>query len=88
MSTFRALLDNDKKMVEYWSKQTTWKGENIDYTSTKIYKVTVSKNTIIAEGSLGGISIAPYFRFKLKATVYANGTISFVLSFCKHINIF
>ena len=80
MSSFRALTDNDKRMAEYWAKQTTWKGENIDYTSTKIYKVTVNKNTIIAEGSLGGISIAPYFKFKLKTTVYANGRISYALT--------
>ena len=80
MSSFRALTDNDKRMSEYWSKQTTWKGENIDYTSTKIYKVTVNKNTIIAEGSLGGISIAPYFRFKLKTTVYVDGRISYSLT--------
>ena len=80
LSSFRALTDNDKRMAEYWSKQTTWKGENIDYTSTKVYKVSVNKNTITAECSIGGISISPYFRYKLKATVYANGTISYALS--------
>lgn len=80
MSSFRALTDNDKRMAEFWAKQTTWRGENIDFTSTKIYNVTINKNTIIAEGSLGGISIMPYFRFKLKTTVYANGRISYALT--------
>ena len=80
MSSFRALTDNDKKMAELWSKQTTWRGENIDVHMTNIYKVSISKNTIIAEGSLGGISIMPYFKFKLKTTIYANGTIAYSLT--------
>ena len=80
MSSFRALTDNDKKMAELWSKQTTWRGENIDVHMTNIYKVSISKNTIIAEGSLGGISIMPYFKFKLKTIIYANGTIAYSLT--------
>lgn len=80
LSTFRALTDNDKRMAELWAKMNEWRGENLDYTTTKVYSVSVSKNTITAECSLGGISRLPYFNYKLKATVYANGTISYSLN--------
>ena len=80
LSSFRALTDNDKRMAELWAKLTEWKGENLDYTTTKVYRVSVNKNVITAECSLGGISRIPYFNYKLKTTVYADGTISFALS--------
>lgn len=80
LSTFRALTDNDKRMADLWAKLTEWKGENLDYTTTKVYNVSVSKNTITAECSLGGISRLPYFRYKLKTTVYSNGKISYSLT--------
>ncbi|MBQ7352824.1 MAG: glycoside hydrolase family 2 [Clostridia bacterium] len=80
LSTFRALTDNDKRMHDLWIKVTEWKGENIDYTTTKVYDVSVNKNTITAECSLGGISRLPYFNYKLKATIYSNGTISYALT--------
>ena len=80
LSSFRALTDNDKRMADLWAKLTEWKGENLDYTTTKVYNVTVNKNTITAECSLSGISRLPYFRYKLKTTVYSNGTISYALS--------
>ncbi len=79
LSAFRALTDNDKRMANFWAKLDEWQGENLDYTTTKTYKVSVNKNTIIAECSLGGISRMPYFNYKLKITVYANGTISYAL---------
>ena len=79
LSTMRALTDNDKRMAFRWTKKDEWTGENIDYTFTNIYKVNVNGNSIIAEGSLGGISRLPYFRYKLKVSIFANGKIVYNL---------
>ncbi|MBO5287706.1 MAG: glycoside hydrolase family 2 [Clostridia bacterium] len=80
LSAFRATTDNDKRMLCFWTKQDEWRGENLDYTSTKVYGVKVSGNTITADCSLGGISRLPFFRFKTKVTIYDNGKISYSLT--------
>ena len=79
LSAFRATTDNDKRMLQYWAKLDEWQGENLDVQFTNVYGVKVSGNTIIADTSIGGISRLPFFRFKTKVSVYANGSISYSL---------
>ena len=79
LSAFRATMDNDRHMINSWTKVDVWHGENLDYQFTNVYDVKVINDTIVATASIGGISRLPFFKYKLKLRVYENGKISYSL---------
>lgn len=75
LSVFRATIDNERKIWDYWINMTTWKGENIDQTFSKVYDTSFEKGRITVNGSLAGISRKPLLKHTLTYAVYKNGTV-------------
>ena len=75
LSTFRAPLDNDRRVRKYWVQQPDGVSENMDKQFVKIYSVEVSGNKIITKGSLAGVSVMPFLRFCQTVSVFADGTV-------------
>ena len=79
ISAFRATTDNDKRMISYWAKLDSWQGENLNVQLSNVYGVSINNNTIIVDASVGGISLMPFFKYKLKIRVFENGKVSYDL---------
>ncbi len=75
LSVFRPTIDNDRKIWDYWLNMTTWKGENLDQTFSKVYDVIFENGVITVNGSLAGISRKPVLRHTTTYTVFKNGKI-------------
>lgn len=56
LSAWRAPTDNDAKIRIFWDRETTWQGENIDATFTKVYDCRIQDGRIVVHGSLAGVS--------------------------------
>ena len=80
IGAFSAIIDNHRGLIPLWTDQNIWQGENLNVPFTNVHKVTVKDNTIIAECAYGGVSRLPVFNYKLKATVFADGRVSFDLA--------
>lgn len=75
LSAFRAPTDNDRNIINYWANMNIWQGENLDIAFIKVYDCIVEDNTIVANGSLAGISRIPCFNYTLKVRVSNKGVI-------------
>ena len=75
VSAFRAPTDNDRNIIFQWANMNIWQGENLDISFTKVYNCKLEGNSIVAEGSLAGISRIPCFHYTLKVTVSEKGVI-------------
>lgn len=80
LSALRAPTDNDRHLKSVWLNPNSWQGENLNVPFSKVYDCVLEDNTIIINGSLAGVSRAPYFRYRLSLTFYDNGKIDFNLS--------
>ena len=72
LSVWRAPIDNDRLFLHTWRET-----ERFDRVLTKIYGCEYNNGGITVNGSLSGISRAPFCRFILKITVDGNGKIDF-----------
>ncbi len=79
LSVFRAITDNDSNLLIYWANINIWQGENFDCNFSKVYDCRIEDNAILVEGSLSGISRAPFCKYILKVNIFANGKIDFNL---------
>ena len=79
LSAFRAPTDNDRNILPYWANINIWQGENFDCAFSKVYDCKIEDEAILVEGSLSGVSRAPFCRYKLKVNIFANGKINFDL---------
>ena len=79
LSVFRAPLDNERKVRQYWTQDTLMGGENWNHTFSKCYDVTLCGNVITANCSLSGVSRTPALRYTLKATIFADGSVEMAL---------
>ena len=77
LSTFRAPTDNDRRVRKFWVQQPDGVSENMDKQFIKIYSVETCDNQIVTEGSLAGVSIMPFIRFRQTVTIGADGTVDF-----------
>ncbi len=77
LSAFRSPTDNDTKMLNLWTLQNVWEGENLDCTFSKIYNCSVKEGVINVRGSVAGVSRVPIFKYGLDITVYSDGRIDF-----------
>lgn len=80
LTAWRATTDNDRNIRPYWDSENIWQGENLDKTFQKVYECQVSPGRVTVDGSLAGVSRKPFFRFRLEASVDAQGKISVVLT--------
>ena len=77
LSTFRAPTDNDRRVKKFWVQQPDGISENMDKQFVKIYSVEAQGNTILTKGSLAGVSVMPFIRFRQTVTIGADGTVDF-----------
>lgn len=75
LTSWRAPMDNERRMRKAWGWDGPWTGENIDRQFNKIYECALNGNCVTVKGSLAGVSRVPYFHYELQFTVYADGTI-------------
>ncbi len=80
LSAFRAPIDNERGIKQYWLNLNVWEGENLDCAFTKVYDCRIEAGDIIVEGSLAGISRLPLFKYTLKVDVFEDGKVDFKLS--------
>ncbi len=75
LTVWRPLTDNDRIIL-----QNKWRDRaHFDRVFTKIYECRYEDDTIVANGSLAGVSRVPFCRFSLKITVENNGKVNFNL---------
>ena len=79
LDAFRAPIDNERNMVQYWTGVTTWQGENLDNTFNNIHSVEIIEGKIHIQGALAGVSRRPHLRYELQMEVLADGTIQYTL---------
>lgn len=77
LSTFRAPMDNDRRVKKYWVQQPDGVSENMDKQFCKVYSVEIRDGKIVTEGSLAGVSVMPFLRFRQTVTICADGTVDF-----------
>lgn len=77
ISAMRAPTDNDRNVIQYWTNQNTWQGENLDCAFNKVYSCEIIDETININGSVAGVSRCPAFKYTLKVVIYKNGKIDF-----------
>jgi len=75
LSPFRAPVDNDRRIVQFWNWVNTWQGENFDRVFNKCYDVQCDGHVITATGSIAGVSRTPQIRHTLTAAIFADGRI-------------
>lgn len=75
LSTFRAPIDNERKVKSRWLSGSARPSENVDRSFCKVYSCRLEGNVIVTEGSLAGVSVKPYLRFTQWVTVGVDGTV-------------
>ena len=80
ITSMRAPVDNERNIKSKWYWENIWQGENIDRQFDKVYSCEVKDNEVTVTASLAGVSRTPYFRYAVKYTVFADGTIKTELS--------
>ena len=80
LSAFRAPIDNERNIKQYWMNLNVWEGENLDCAFTKVYDCKVEDGVIIVEGALAGVSRLPLCKYTLKVEIFADGKVDFKLN--------
>ncbi len=80
ITAMRAPIDNERTKKEEWYWSGTWQSENLDKQFDKVYDLTLNGNEVTVRGSLSGVSRTPYFRYEVKYSVMADGTIKVSLN--------
>ncbi len=75
ISYYRAITDNDRKIVVYWNRGALWQGENLDCVFTQVYGCSVEENAVTFNCAAAGISRKPFFRYTLTYSFYENGEV-------------
>ena len=69
LTTMRAPIDNDRKIVKAWQQ------ERYDRPCSKIYEAKICGNTIELSGALAPLSRMPYIKYKSTYTFYGDGSV-------------
>jgi len=80
LTLFRAPIDNERKIKQFWSNETPYQGENLNAAFHKTYGVRLTGNVIRAECSLAGVSRLPVLRYSLEAAIFADGRVELRLN--------
>ena len=80
LSAFRAPIDNERNIKQYWMNLNVWEGENLDCAFTKVYDCKVEDGVIYVEGALAGVSRLPLCKYTLKVEIFADGKVDFKLN--------
>ena len=79
LTSLRAPIDNERKVKADWYWSGPWGAENINRQFDKVYDISLCGNELTVTGSLAGVSRMPYFRYTVKYTVFADGTMNIAL---------
>ncbi|MEE0808631.1 MAG: glycoside hydrolase family 2 TIM barrel-domain containing protein [Acutalibacteraceae bacterium] len=81
ISAFRAPTDNDERsMLQYWTFENIWQGENLERAFTKVYDCSVVDGEIVVTASLSGVSRMPLARYTIVYKIADNGKIDVKLA--------
>ena len=80
ITSMRAPVDNERNIKNKWYWENIWQGENIDRQFDKVYSCERRNNEVTVTASLAGVSRTPYFRYTVKYSVFADGTVKTELS--------
>lgn len=77
LTVWRAPTDNDRKIKHKWGLfEDNWAAVNMNRLFSKVYSCELCGNIIRIEGSLAGVSRAPFFRYASEYEFFADGTVS------------
>lgn len=76
LSAFRPMCDNDRKISQKWLNS-IWEGENLNCAFSKIYSCIQKDGVIEVEGSLAGVSRAPFLRYRMSVSIHTNGRVCY-----------
>jgi len=76
ITAMRAPTDNERRVKDKWYQACGSGAENLDRQFDKIYSCTLDGTCVTVRGSLAGVSRTPYFRYELRQTVFADGTVN------------
>lgn len=77
LSAFRAPIDNERKIIQYWAFGDIWQSENLDRTFHKMYDCQIKDDKIILHAALAGVSRLPIFKYELEIGISQEGKIDF-----------
>ena len=80
LTVWRAPVDNDRNIRKHWGSANEWQGENFDVLFSKVYRCEIVEGSIVVQGSLAGISRAPFFRYDLTVEIGGDGAIHWQLN--------
>ncbi len=81
LTVMRAPTDNERKVKQIWYKDTgSWQAEGFDKLWNKCYSCVLEGNTVTVSGSLSAISRNPFFRYQVKYSFFADGSVQVSLS--------
>lgn len=82
LSSRFAFIDNQRRCRGMWHKfaNSDWKTENILEHFEKTYSCEIVDGNILVHGAIAGVSRAPYFKYTLLITPYADGKLDFTLN--------
>lgn len=69
LTTMRAPIDNDRKIVK------VWEDERYHLTRNKVYSCKIEENTITVTAALAPVSRVPYFKYQVKYTFLPEGSV-------------
>ncbi|MCQ2440746.1 MAG: DUF4981 domain-containing protein [Clostridia bacterium] len=75
LTVWRAPTDNDRNIKVFWGNYNIWQGENIDCQFTKVYDCKIEKGSVTVNGSLSGVSRAPFLHYSMSVQVFSDGEI-------------
>ena len=75
LSALRAPTDNERRLAEEWLRGPGRKAENLDAELKNVHECRFDGEELVTEGSLGGVSRRPFFRFTEKIRVDEKGRI-------------
>ena len=77
LTTFRAPIDNERKVKIHWIKNERKYSSNMDKTFIKNYSTDIVRGAIVSKGSIAGVSIQPYVRYTQTIVIGVDGTVEF-----------
>ena len=77
ISTFRAPIDNDRNVKQFWIFENIWQGENVDRAFTNVRSCEIVDGKIVVNAAYAGVSRLPLFNFVLEVTILKSGKINF-----------
>lgn len=77
LTTFRAPIDNERRVKFRWMNNPNNYAENMDNLFNKVYSCEIKKGSIVTKGSLAGVARAPFLHYESEITIGVDGRVDF-----------